>query len=595
MVYRGPDGTALWHGGSVGFGHALLRTYTPGEESAPQVRVASDGLSIVADARIDGREDLVRELRSSNGHLSAASPVTELLLAAYRMWGEQCPEHLLGDYAFTIWDEGRKSLFAARDPFGVKPLFWAEVGGTVIVGNTIATLRAYPDISSRLDERSIGDYLLFGGIFDEALTYFAEIHNVPRGTAITFTPEGKRERKFWSVPQPLELRYRRQSEYLEHFETVFLKAVADRLSGGPVVVELSGGLDSGTVAAAASEVLGERGRPHHLHAVSVGYERLFADPEVNMSAITARALGIPRTFVAADDLLLDPSEFPAGGRGGLIPSANQRVGIEAARKAADHARVALTGHDGDLLLSAHRLQYAGSLLRQGRLLRLTSDLMALARMGVANRRPPRIGLWTALGRVRSPSVSDPFANYARWIRPEFDQRAQLRQRWEQVASLSRHSRPDPRQIARRLLAAPLWSALFEGYDMAYTGLPVEYRHPLLDLRVVEFMLALPPVPWCVEKGMLRAFLKDRLPPVIWRRRKEALQGDPVALKLQAGSGVLRESLDIREDAPVREFVSIHGSFSELVSGGKVDLHFVLRAVILNHWVKQSTLSPFPHH
>jgi asparagine synthase (glutamine-hydrolysing) len=131
--------------------------------------------------------------------------------------------------------------------------------------------------------------------------------------------------------------------------------------------------------------------------------------------------------------------------------------------------------------------------------------------------------------------------------------------------------------------------------MAYTGLPVEYRHPLLDLRVVEFMLALPPVPWCVEKGMLRAFLKDRLPPVIWRRRKEALQGDPVALKLQAGSGVLRESLDIREDAPVREFVSIHGSFSELVSGGKVDLHFVLRAVILNHWVKQSTLSPFPHH
>ena len=118
MAHRGPDGLTTWHEGAVGLGHAMLHT-TPESlhEAQPLVHRRGD-LVLTADARIDNRADLIRALRPPRPD---DRPITdaELILAAYEQWGAECPKHLLGAFAFAIWDAREQRLFCTRDHFGV--------------------------------------------------------------------------------------------------------------------------------------------------------------------------------------------------------------------------------------------------------------------------------------------------------------------------------------------------------------------------------------------------------------------------------------------------------------------------------------------
>ena len=120
MKHRGPDGERHWRRGPVAIGHCALNT-TP-EALADQQPLIDEavGLCITFDGRIDNREEL-KTLLDINGSdlISVSDP--RLVLAAYRKWGEACPEHLLGDFAFAIWDERQRRLFCARDFLGVRP------------------------------------------------------------------------------------------------------------------------------------------------------------------------------------------------------------------------------------------------------------------------------------------------------------------------------------------------------------------------------------------------------------------------------------------------------------------------------------------
>ena len=91
-----------------------------------------------------------------------AAPDSELILHAYAAWGEACVQHLRGDFAFAIWDARRKVLFCARDHFGVKPFYYAELDGVFIFSNTLDCVRLHPDVSGELNESAVADFLLFG-------------------------------------------------------------------------------------------------------------------------------------------------------------------------------------------------------------------------------------------------------------------------------------------------------------------------------------------------------------------------------------------------------------------------------------------------
>src|SRR5438876_9538250 len=114
MAYRGPDALNVWIDGHVGFGHTMLRT-TREAESERQPCSLDGECWITADCRVDGREDLIQALLARGRKFVKDAPDPELILHAYAVWGTECVLHLIGDFAFAIWDGRNRRLFCARD------------------------------------------------------------------------------------------------------------------------------------------------------------------------------------------------------------------------------------------------------------------------------------------------------------------------------------------------------------------------------------------------------------------------------------------------------------------------------------------------
>ena len=138
---------------------------------------------VIADSRIDPREALSDGAR---------------ILNAYEKWGEACVDHLIGDFAFAIWDKRAQRLFCARDHFGVKPFFFARVGNSFLFSNTLNVLRLDPRISDELNETAVGDYLAFGANQDLRTTIFRDIQRLPAAHTLTVSTGSVTTRRYWA-------------------------------------------------------------------------------------------------------------------------------------------------------------------------------------------------------------------------------------------------------------------------------------------------------------------------------------------------------------------------------------------------------------
>ncbi len=292
LTFRGPDAQRTWSAGSVGFGHALLLTTA---DTANDEQPASlDGkFWITADARIDARAELIAQLHSTGSAVSLNDPDHQLILHAYRAWGPACVEHLLGDFCLAIWDGPQRRLFCARDHFGVKPFYYARVGGAFIFSNTLNCVRLHPDVSAKLNDRAIADFLLFDANQNMATTAFADIQRLPPAHTLECNGETISVRRYWTLPAPAEIKYKRQEEYVQHFNELFDLAVGDRLRTESASVLMSGGLDSSTVAASAQRIYARAGNTTGLHAYTDVYDQLIPHEERRYAGVVAKALRIP--------------------------------------------------------------------------------------------------------------------------------------------------------------------------------------------------------------------------------------------------------------------------------------------------------------
>ena len=498
-----------------------------------------DHLWIKADARIDGRDELIAKLGGSIATQSDA----ELILSAYELWGEECPKYLLGDFAFAIWDQHSRRLFCARDHFGVKPFFYTHNSKRFIFSTDLNALRRYPEVSDELNEVAIGDYLLFGLNQDVTTTTFRDILRLPAAHSLTIANGRITTRRYWTPDPSKKVRFRSQPDYVECFQELFTKAIKDRLPDDRVSVSMSGGLDSTSIAAIARDLLG---RSSAVLACAVVYDHLIPDQERQFSTAAAEHLGIPIIHVAADDFSLfdeqvsgdmdQPEPFL------LSPLTAQFHTL--LRHCAAHGRVALTGFDGDSFMNEPN----GIRARIRRLL---------------------------------PKQRHHYSLPA-WIDESFARRIKLLDRLKQSNAVQPVKR---RPNAMRSLNSKVWAPLFEGYDRGATKLNLELRHPLIDVRLVEYLLAIPTAPWCVNKHILRLAMRDRLPVAVLNRPKTPLAGDP-ALQLARSVGVrwldtfeVNPQLERFVDSKLRRALA-----DEQTSDG---LWANLRVFALNYWLTNS--------
>jgi asparagine synthase (glutamine-hydrolysing) len=528
MTFRGPDAQEVWSEGRVGFGHTLLRSTA---ESIRERQPASlDGrIWITADARIDGQAELKKKL-SALGRTNLEEALDhELILHSYHAWGEACVEHLIGDFAFAIWDEPKQTLFCARDHFGVKPFFYAQLGQTFVFSNTLECVRQHPDVSETLNDLAVADFLLFDGNQDPGTTTFADIHRLPPAHCLIYAAGSLITREYWTLPTNIPVKYRKKGEYGAEFKALLETVVADRLRADSIGFELSGGLDSPALAAASKTVLSRAGKPFKLRGYTIVYDRLIPDEERYFSRLVAEKLGIQQQVCAADDYELFArydeaiEHMPEPWHD---PTAIRMVDLISSMPA--DQRIVITGWDGDALLSESPKPYFAKLLQQREYWKLMAGVIGYALWQKVTGPVGWVKWAKRKLKERRPAVS----YYPIWFNPELEKRFGLKKRFEEFRSTPVFVNPLRPYALRSLRSIQTSSSFFEFYDPGRTRQPIEYRHPLMDLRLIHFCLSLPPYPWCVKKHLLREALRGVLPEAVRRRPKALLAGHPHLSLLQ---------------------------------------------------------------
>jgi asparagine synthase (glutamine-hydrolysing) len=509
-----PDGRATWSDERAGLGHALLDT-TDGRVRDLQPCTLDGRAWITADARLDGRRELVDTLTAAGEAVAPGTTDAGLILHAWRAWGEACVEHLLGDFAFAVWDRPQGTLFCARDQLGVKGFFYAQPRGALVFASAIACLRSEAELPGGLDELAIADFLLFERSRDEGATSFAAIRRLPPAHCLVFSDSGLRMRRYWQLaPAPLTIA--RGEDFPGRFDELLRRAVADRSTSARVSVLMSGGLDSPALAAAAREAGAD------VKAFSSVYDRIFPDDERHFSTLAARAIGIPIRHLAADDYgLFDRYRELDAYFAEPVNAPFAASDVDLAAAAASHSRVAFTGWDGDAVLEESPRPYLAGLSARGEWLALGASFV---RYVLDHPRPSARSLWLRLRRRARVTPEPPY--FPPWLNADFATRLRLRERWddEMHAAIAGDAlRPYAHLTFHRLAQL---SNFFEATEPARTGCLVEMRHPFFDLRVVEFCLSLPTVPWCIRKEILRRWLRGRVPEAVRTRPKTPLAGFP---------------------------------------------------------------------
>ena len=532
---RGPDGSRIAATGPAALGCAVLATTPEALFEQLPLEHGETGCLITADARLDNRAALIAALGLAETRRVIGDG--ELILRAYLKWGVDCPRHLLGDFAFALWDPRHSRLLCARDQLGMRQLLYHHQPGALFAYATEAeALLAHPDVPERINEGRIADFLEDLEAYDLTSTFFRDILRLPPAHAMVVEAQGDvRMWRYWEPEPPARLNLGSDEAYAEAFLEVFTEAVGARLRApeGKLGSMLSGGMDSGSVTAVASGLLKQSGAPP-----LATFSATCAAPDCvetrtirlaqTMDHLAPRDVPIEEFDTFAEDLLR-LSQF----RG--EPFDGHMVMLRAIYLAAHKAgiTVMLDGACGDTTLMADDM--VAWRLRRG-------DFAGAWREAAGGRRfwgPHAPALPAFFAGARHVIVPDWLRMLRRTITSANQRRrrdkaslvaAALAERVDMPARRAAHARHvalklDGRCEDRRALVTHPYAVVGrERYDRVAAPLGIEPRDPFLDRRVLAFCLSLPPdqVEWDGwPKAILRRAMAGRLPDgVRWRTGKE---------------------------------------------------------------------------
>jgi asparagine synthase (glutamine-hydrolysing) len=596
MIHRSPDGTNVASAGRAVLGHGALRTL-PEDEPQP---FEEDDLLITADVRLDNRATLIADLGLRDQTVSDA----RLVLKAYRRWGAECPERLLGDFAFAIWDRGEQALFAARDFIGVKPFYYHQGGGRMVFASEIKGVLSDPSVPRRVDETRIAEFL--GNLAPQShQTLYADILRLPAAHALTFKDQAVTVRCYWRPPEgPDQPRPDAPAEFADLLKTAVKARLRSTSTPGSM---LSGGLDSTAIACLASPLVkAEFGTP--LPTFSAVFDQT---PQWNERPFIEAALeggGFEPTFVDGHGVsaILRLNGLLASQDGPFL-GPNLDLTGEVYRAAAEKGvRVLLNGHGGDEVVSAGHGRLH-ELARSGRWAKLWREVKALADTAGE---PALRSFLRYFEHYGSGKRLFPFAR--RVLRKLGAKDAPPPPHWASIVNRDLVERSGIRDI-RRAALTPISQAstqrelhlastdtaqqsyALEILDRAAAAVGIEVRHPFWDRRLLEFCLSLPSEE-ILDGGWSRRILRRSMEGVMpskvqWRRDK--LDFAPhVVLDMLNAHGALLEDIVVADTHDIGGYVDLAGARSALErlrekreAAEGHDVQFVWRTVAFALWLK----------
>ena len=582
LHFRGPDLQQTWIDGNVGLGHTLFRTT---HEALYENQPASldSKVYIAGSIRIDGREELVDKLGLTGALDLNHTPDSELILHTYSTKSENFLDHLLGDFAFVLWDGKKRKLLCVKDRFGKRQLYYCRIHQSFIVSNSIHCLLQYPGISKQLSEQAIGDFLLFGDHTwgNKAQTAFTAIQSLLPSHALTLQDGQVKTWSYWNFPLNLPLlRYKKENDYLVHFQDIFQTAVSDRLRTDKAAVSLSGGIDSSAIAATIRGIGGAGDQTFELTALTVLHDSIHPSDEHYYADLTATRLGLTPHY-------MDGGSYPLLSRPVLttrpLEEYQPDLGLDFYRACSELSRIMLTGAAGDNLLTFSSVLPA---LKERNPLAVLFDIYHLRKLygtypGFGTGLLARMKWLRERKRNGDNSHVAPYP-YPGWINPEFESRLKLKERWHEIWSWKLpHAHPRHPRI-HEALVQPDWNT-DDIYMHCNFTLPEE-RDPFLDQRLVEFVLSLPPLPWLYKKHLLRKSMAEKLPAELIKRPKTPLGLLHDSLLKQPGTGWVDSWLPVPELSPFIDRTKI----PQLSTGDcEENLSYTsLRPLLLNIWLRE---------
>ncbi|MBI3568449.1 MAG: hypothetical protein HY084_09660 [Gemmatimonadetes bacterium] len=551
---------------AAGLAHGLL-VARDGATLGPHA--LGDRLWLAGDIRLDAQGALTQALRDAGAALRGDECDDQLVLQAYAAWGDACVARLIGDFSFALWDGERRTLLCARDGAGVRPLYFADLGDAFVCSNVLAAVRAHPGVSASLHEPAIVSFLQWGFNVDAARTTFADVRRLPaaRQFLVSASRGVHQECTHWTYPDPPPLHYADDRQYVERFREVLGEAVRDRLRVSRVAIQLSGGLDSPSIAATARRVAPGVA----LEAFTFRLPPEIAYDEPRLAAEVAHRLGVAYHEADGWGEPLAYSDEPGLVLPEPIDEPEFAVTRDGAAQMAACSPVLLNGEDGDALLSPP------GLLRMLRMWSVSQVARRAARYTWAHRRFPHTGLWVRR-RLRD-LLHDPLPGVPSVVRADAARRSGDQ---HPIAAANHRTHPE----AHADLAGGAWLPVLERSRPAWTGASQETAWPLLDARLIAFVWSIPPIPWCQRKEMLRVAFRGELPDEVLRRPKTPVRGDAAFVSDALRRRVRR--MPVRLTAATGQFIDADAFLDMLSVCRTDDLPMLVRVAQLDWWLRRWT-------
>ncbi len=612
-VHRGPDGIRDHVDDRIAFAHLALNV-TPESLSEEQpIRSERGDLILTADARIDNREELIGTLRRDGLVVPPGATDAELILAAYQYWSTDCARHLLGDFAFAIWDASRRQLYAARDPMAMRAFYYRLEPGQMLFATEIKQILAVPGVPAAINESMVAAYVA-GTWRPLVWTFYEGIIQLEPAHALVVGQEGHRTWRYWDIDPEYRLDCASEEDYAAHLRELFKESVRCRLrSITPVGVMLSGGLDSGSIASTAAWLRrkGDRSASCGIHALCWAFREHPECDERRVSDRIVRDYDVPFSTLPADEAW-PLKDHPAHGPDRDEPFIGVYQGLLERTMAAAQSegmRLVLSGDRGDLMTGGWILSYV-TLLRAREWRSLRDELAGHCR---ATGEPVARVLWSYLllpivSMARTRAVrsffgwpvrrlrrfmrrQEPPPRYPEWVKPDFAGRVFL-------DDIIRHEEPHPPRtgFARRrryqLVFSPLHMRAMVWSERTQARFALGFADPWSDRRIAQFVLAAPQQvlnrPETLDKRLVRRAMRGIIP-------HEALQAarktPPTpffrdALRNKARSVVLDLLTDMRAcSLGYVDEVKLRGHYDSFRAGGSYHPCF-WQALTLEMWLRR---------
>jgi asparagine synthase (glutamine-hydrolysing) len=586
MAFWGPDGSKIWHEGPLGLGSLRLHN-TPESLSEQLPRRSRDGrLLLTAEARLDNREELFSSLQIPSGERQAIVD-SELILRAYERWGQDCPSRLVGDWSFAIWNASNKKLFLAVDHLGCTGLYYYADHRFFAFASSIKALLALENVPRRLNELRLAQLLTLWPD-TEPRSIYEDVLPLQAGHSLTVTPEKIQLHCYWQPERIPELRLKSREEYVEGFLDVYTQAVHSRLrSHRPVAAMLSGGLDSGSIAAIAARRLGQDGERLSafssvpLYDVSettspnrFGDERPYVEAlahrwkNIDVQWIDAATTSPMIGFARSVEMFHSP-----------IPTATNSFWITdlMGRAQSQGIGTMLMGQGGNISVS-----WSGASGPSMRHLLAQRQWGHLMRKALASVMPQNLKSFL-VSFFPHPQMDLSYSA----INPEFSNRMEMvRRHTEALRAVPRSAKGLRYALLsqHRMGGGEVLALLGAAYNM-------EVRDPTYDPRVVAYCLSVPDWVYTGPQGESRWLMRqatiDLLPDKVRSNRKIGHQAADLAQRLKNSAGEVDEALSrIKQSDLATRYLNLEGMLQnwEIVQQD-VTPQTTMHAVALGHGIQ----------